>query len=140
MLHGLPDGFGRDLEFFSFYGLPPAGLALFFLRFNSSDQLHHTGEKLGLVAALLCGLQADGSVETEVRIVSLPASHPLAQTRDEENRFLVTDAEGKVHDVFGKGAGRWPTAMAVFADVMDAQRVVLGRLAEAGDQALKLRA
>jgi homoserine dehydrogenase len=87
-----------------------------------------------------CRMRPDGSVEAEVRIVSLPSSHPLAQTRDEQNRFLVTDVDGMVHDVFGKGAGRWPTATAVFADVMDAQRAVLGRLAEPDDQAVKLRA
>jgi homoserine dehydrogenase len=87
-----------------------------------------------------CRVRPDGSVEAEVRIVSLPRSHPLAQTRNEENRFLVTDVDGMVHDVFGKGAGRWPTATAVFADVMDAQRAVLGRLAEPADQAVKLRA
>ncbi len=75
-----------------------------------------------------------------MRIVSLPSDHPLAQTCNEENRFLVTDVDGMVHDVFGKGAGRWPTATAVFADVMDAQRAVLGRLAQPGDQAVKLRA
>ena len=74
-----------------------------------------------------CRVRPDGSIEAEVRVLSLARSHPLAQTRDEENRFLVTDVEGKVHDVFGKGAGRWPTATAVFADVMDAQRVLLGR-------------
>lgn len=74
-----------------------------------------------------CRARPDGSIEAEVSILSLPASHPLAQTRNEENRFLVTDLEGKVHDVFGKGAGRWPTATAVFADVMDAQRALLGR-------------
>ncbi|HZC37929.1 MAG TPA: homoserine dehydrogenase [Sphingomicrobium sp.] len=87
-----------------------------------------------------CRVRPDGSVEAEVHIVSLPCEHPLAQTRNEENRFLVTDVDGMVHDVFGKGAGRWPTATAVFADVMDAQRAVLGRLAEPDDQAVKLRA
>ena len=40
---------------------------------------------------------------------------------------FVTDLDGNVHDVFGKGAGRWPTASAVFADVLDAQRALLGR-------------
>ena len=75
-----------------------------------------------------------------MRVVSLPSSHPLAQTRDEENRFLVTDLDGNVHDVFGKGAGRWPTATAVFADVMDAQRALLGREPVLDQSAEKLRA
>jgi homoserine dehydrogenase len=87
-----------------------------------------------------CHLMADGSIEAEVRVVPLPLSHPLAGARDEENRFLVTDSAGSVHEVFGKGAGRWPTATAVFADVMDAQRALLGREPLAGDKAVKLRA
>jgi homoserine dehydrogenase len=57
-----------------------------------------------------------------VRIEALPLDHPLAGARNEENRFRLTTAHGAVHDVYGKGAGRWPTAAAVFADVMDLQR------------------
>jgi homoserine dehydrogenase len=87
-----------------------------------------------------CHLLPDGSVEAEVQILALPASHPLAAARDEENRFLVTDAQGQVHEVFGKGAGRWPTATAVFADVMDAQRALLGRCPVTGEKAVRLRA
>ena len=73
-----------------------------------------------------CRLLADGGLEAEVVLEALDLSHPLAGTQNEENRFLVTDADGMVHEVFGKGAGRWPTATAVFADVMDAQRALLG--------------
>ena len=83
------------------------------------------GEVLKQVGS--CRVLADGSIEAEVKVVALPASHPLAGAHNEENRFLVTDSDGKVHEVYGKGAGRWPTATAVFADVMDAQRALLGR-------------
>ena len=69
-----------------------------------------------------CRLREDGSIEAEVRIEALPADHPLAGARNEENRFLVTDHKGAKLAVNGKGAGRWPTAAAVFADVMDLQR------------------
>ena len=96
------------------------------------------GEVLKQVGS--CRVRPDGSVEAEVHIVSLPQSHPLALTRNEENRFLITDADGNVHDVFGKGAGRWPTATAVFADVMDAQRALVGREPLAGQPAEKRRA
>ena len=72
-----------------------------------------------------CRLLSDGSVTAEVRVESLSNAHPLAGARDEENRFLVTDSAGAVHAVYGKGAGRWPTAAAVFADVMDLQRASL---------------
>jgi homoserine dehydrogenase len=96
------------------------------------------GEVLKQVGS--CRVRPDGSIDAEVRVVSLPCSHPLALTREEENRFLVTDIDGDVHDVFGKGAGRWPTATAVFADIMDAQRALLGREPLLGRGAEKLRA
>ncbi len=87
-----------------------------------------------------CRLLDDGSIEADVRLVALALDHPLAATQNEENRFLLKTREGKVHDVFGKGAGRWPTAAAVFADVMDAQRALLGRPAVADRGPLRLSA
>jgi homoserine dehydrogenase len=84
-----------------------------------------------------CALKADGSVEASVRVEALPADHPLAGAVNEENRFLVTQADGRVHAVYGKGAGRWPTAAAVFGDVMDLQRRLA---AEAQAAPLKLSA
>lgn len=74
-----------------------------------------------------CQREADGSVSAEVRIESLPVDHPLARPRNEENCFLVTLADGGVHEVFGKGAGRWPSAAAVFSDIMDVQRALATR-------------
>lgn len=71
-----------------------------------------------------CMVKPDGAVEASVTIEALDLDHPLAGARNEENRFLVTDGTGRVHAVYGKGAGRWPTAAAVFADVMDIQRAL----------------
>lgn len=48
---------------------------------------------------------------------ALAASHPLASTRDEENRVLVTTRTGRIV-LHGKGAGRWPTAESVLADLL----------------------
>jgi homoserine dehydrogenase len=105
---------------------------------NAAREALERGEVLKQVAR--CHLLADGSLEAEVQVVALPASHPLAVPVNEENCFLVTNAAGKVHRVFGKGAGRWPTATAVFADVMDAQRALLGRSAEPSAEVVKLTA
>jgi homoserine dehydrogenase len=105
---------------------------------NAAREALERGEVLKQVAR--CHLLADGSLEAEVQVVALPASHPLAVPVNEENCFLVTDAAGKVHRVFGKGAGRWPTATAVFADVMDAQRALLGRGAMPTGEVVKLTA
>jgi homoserine dehydrogenase len=63
-----------------------------------------------------------GGVDAEVTIAPVALSHPFAGARNEQNRALVTDGSGRVHAVYGKGAGRWPTAAAVFADMMDIQR------------------
>ncbi len=71
-----------------------------------------------------CRLLPDGSVTGSVRIEFLPADDHLAGARDEQNRFLIVDSAGKEHRVYGKGAGRWPTAAAVFADIMDLQRAL----------------
>jgi len=65
---------------------------------------------------------AGGAVDAEVVIAPVALSHPLAGARNEQNRALVTDADGQMHAIYGKGAGRWPTAAAVFADMMDIQR------------------
>jgi homoserine dehydrogenase len=91
------------------------------------------GEVLKQVGS--CRVLADGSLHAEVKVVALPASHPLAGAMNEENRFLVTTRDGRVEEVYGKGAGRWPTATAVFADVMDVQRALLGRVPEAQTEA-----
>ena len=105
---------------------------------NAAREALERGEALKQVGR--CQLLPDGSIEAEVQVVALPRSHPLAGAHNEENRFLVTDSEGKVHEIFGKGAGRWPTAASVFADVMDAQRALLGREARNVGEVVKLTA
>lgn len=69
-----------------------------------------------------CELLADGRVKAGVRVGTVPVHHPLAGARNEENRFVLTGRDHAVQLLFGKGAGRWPTAAAVFADIMDIQR------------------
>lgn len=87
-----------------------------------------------------CRLLADGSLDAEIVLEALDLDHPLAGAKNEENRFLITDSSGHVHQVFGKGAGRWPTATAVFADLMDAQRALLGLSEPAAGEPLRLSA
>lgn len=88
-----------------------------------------------------CRRLPGGRVEAEVRIESLPLDHPFAGARDEDNRFLVSDAAGRMHGVYGKGAGRWPTAASVFADIMDCQRALLrkGAAGQPRGEAMPLR-
>jgi homoserine dehydrogenase len=108
--------------------LPPALIAKESLARVSAEAVKEAlarGEVLKQVGR--CQLLPRGGIHAEVRIVSLPLSHPLARARNEENRFLVRDTDGFVHELHGKGAGRWPTAAAVFSDVMDVQRELVRR-------------
>ena len=65
---------------------------------------------------------AGGAVDAEVVIEPVSRSHAFAGAVNEENRLLITASSGRVHALYGKGAGRWPTAAAVFADIMDIAR------------------
>ncbi|HLL59099.1 MAG TPA: homoserine dehydrogenase [Allosphingosinicella sp.] len=122
------EAFGIDLS--------PTQIPLQSLKDITPDSIRAASERGEVLKQVgRCRLVGKGKVEAEVRIESLPLSHPLAGARNEDNRFLVTDAQGQVHAVYGKGAGRWPTTAAVFADIMDLQR----RLAAAPDQGALMR-
>lgn len=72
-----------------------------------------------------------------VRLEALPPDHFLSGARNEENRIVVTLSNGETVKISGKGAGRWPTAEAVFADAMSAWRMAQRREAgrrEAGER------
>ena len=109
------EAFGRDVA--------PEAIAKESLRAATPERLAEAAAKGDVFKQIgRCALNADGSVEASVRVMSVPASHPLAGAVNEENRFVVTLADGSVHALYGKGAGRWPTAASVFADVMDIAR------------------
>jgi homoserine dehydrogenase len=52
----------------------------------------------------------------------LPASHPLAGLRDEQNGVVFHVKGGPPVVLRGRGAGRWPTAEAVVADLLELAR------------------
>ncbi len=56
-----------------------------------------------------------GTVEPRL----LTEDHPFARVRAERNGALIYPFEGEPEFVTGKGAGRWPTAEAVLADLYD---------------------
>jgi len=59
-----------------------------------------------------------------IGLVALPPDDYLAGTGGADNRLEITVADGTVHRLQGIGAGRVPTATAVFADVLDHARVI----------------
>ena len=68
-----------------------------------------------------CAVTRDGRIEAKVEIRAILPNHPFAGLENEQNGFLIRTPQGEV-EIRGKGAGRWPTAEAVFADIMDIQR------------------
>jgi homoserine dehydrogenase len=55
---------------------------------------------------------------------ALPLTDFLADTRAADNRLEITMSDGRVVTVQGLGAGRVPTATAVFADLLEHARVI----------------
>lgn len=81
---------------------------------------HAVGRAVRLVArAVRCGER----VEAGVRPLELAAGHPLAAVTGVENRLIIELEDGRRLEAGGKGAGRWPTAEAVMADLFDIARV-----------------
>lgn len=106
--------------------LPPESIAKQSLREVSTDKANAASAN-GLVYKQIGRCRLDGGrVEASVSIETVPAGHPLAGARNEENRFMLTDAAGRTQALYGKGAGRWPTAAAVFADIMEMRRAWAG--------------
>jgi len=58
----------------------------------------------------------------KVSPVELPLDHPLARVTGIENRLIIQSQTGRSWDVYGSGAGRWPTTEAVIADLFDLWR------------------
>lgn len=92
--------------------VPTDGLA----HLADSPAICPSGHRLRLVAS--CESH-DGTVRASVRLLPMPLSDPLASLQAERVGITITPVTGS--DVFlsGRGAGRWPTAAAVLADIRD---------------------
>jgi len=84
------------------------------------------GRDLGYVIKLLAVAkdEADG-ISVRVHPTMIPADHPLATVRDENNAIFVSgDAVGELM-FYGKGAGSLPAASAVVGDIISIARNML---------------
>ncbi len=66
--------------------------------------------------------QETGRLRASVKPVELLHTDPLASVTGTENRLLIEFESGASFIVSGQGAGRWPTAEAVMADLLDIRR------------------
>ncbi|MGH8204962.1 MAG: homoserine dehydrogenase, partial [Steroidobacteraceae bacterium] len=100
--------FGQELDVVDREGLSGTGIA-------RARQAARQGESLRQVAR---AWREHGRLHGEVRLVAVPAGHPLAGVRAEWNALQVTRANGATTTVTGRGAGRWPTTEAIVADLL----------------------
>ncbi len=73
-----------------------------------------------------CELDDEG-LRASVSLRAVDADDYLAGAVAEQNRIQVTMASGAVVSLSGKGAGRWPTAEAVMADLFEVWRQRAGK-------------
>ncbi len=69
----------------------------------------------------------NGSSSAGVLLTELDPADPLARASGEQNVVQIEYHDGTSEIVRGKGAGRWPTAEAVVADLLELSRSLSGR-------------
>ncbi|MEN9354141.1 MAG: homoserine dehydrogenase [Fibrobacterota bacterium] len=86
-------------------------------------------EELGCVIRLLGQVELDGDrVDARVHPCLVPHEHPLASVQGAYNAVFIDGTTAGQTLLYGKGAGRLPTASAVCADIADAARQILSGL------------
>tara|TARA_R110002073_G_scaffold303658_1_gene472107 strand:- start:6808 stop:8703 length:1896 start_codon:yes stop_codon:yes gene_type:complete len=109
--------------------LDPADIARESLSDLSTGRLRTAAEQNLVIKQVgHCSAGTDGQLVARIELRALEPGHRLAKLRNEENGFLVQLPHESLY-VQGKGAGRWPTAEAVFADIVDIQRLLDNNLA-----------
>lgn len=83
------------------------------------DAARETGRRIKQVGR--CEVTPDGRVRASVKLLALDRNTALARLENEDNGFCLRLPHEELM-LTGKGAGRWPTAESVFADIMDVQR------------------
>ena len=68
-----------------------------------------------------CVLGPEG-LSAAVQLEALEPTSPFCVLRGERNALRVVGADGRVWTCSGRGAGRWPTAESVLADIADVRR------------------
>lgn len=84
----------------------------------NEDFIHNETKKNKFVRLIAECELIDGNLIGNVKPHSLTASHPLAHVNGADNCIVIKQTDGKLITLRGKGAGRWPTAESVYADLI----------------------
>lgn len=105
--------------------IPSAGVRLTALTPRRLVLAQRPGHRVRHLATLECHPSA--RPEARVQPVALAPDHPLSAIPAESNAALVSTPSG-TSLVAGKGAGRWPSAESVLADLLELQRELRAEL------------
>lgn len=87
-------------------------------------ELAGSGKALRLVAELI---DTPSGLLATVRPQVIDADHPFAQLHAEQNCLICETVDGRQFVLRGRGAGRWPTTVAVTADLLELVRELSGK-------------
>ena len=87
-------------------------------------RLASSGKAVRLIAELT---DAPPGLHAIVHPEVVDADHPFAHIRAEQNCLICETVDGREFVLRGKGAGRWPTTVAVTADLMELVRELSGK-------------
>jgi homoserine dehydrogenase len=99
--------------------LDPAAIEREGIEELTAEQVTHERAAGRVVRHVARCRRTDEGLVCRVAPVVLEGTHPLAQIFGEDNRILITTSRNRLVELTGKGAGRWPTATAVYADLID---------------------
>lgn len=85
--------------------------------FEYAKLLHCTIKLLGTAQRLHCSREWDGPLCVHVSPVMMPTSHALANVSSNGNAVAITSANMGTCSYMGPGAGRFPTANSIAADM-----------------------
>lgn len=94
------------------------------IRGVSVDRLRQAADRGDAIRHVARFRERDTHVELEVGLETLGRDHPLARVRNEMNGVVLrTDAAGELA-FYGAGAGSFPTASSVLADVVEIAKAI----------------
>lgn len=84
------------------------------------ESVKHYNEDKGHCLKLIATAKlVDNNVLASVKLVRVAIDNPFASVCGADNLVVIKIKDKKDITLSGKGAGRWPTALAVYADILD---------------------
>lgn len=101
--------FGKDPDYLTVSGIQ-----------TLNEEFIQTAKLNKQTVRLIAHCQLENQILTaEIKPRLLDLDHPLAQVCGVDNAIVIQSIDKQITKFYGKGAGRWPTSEAIFADLLD---------------------